>query len=421
MALKARFTFFFVLFVAGLNFIFSFLVYQQVQSHLISQGAKNLNRFLEHEIQHWEKDDVGHWTSQTKNLYLTVKKDGDVIFDSRPKKLPSEFNTRSIIKELEKDGYSFTAFYDTEELHSYLDTLKMLFLVTGIVMLLITAPLAYIAAWLLLLPFRVLAEATREFSAYNLSHRLVTPKHLDEYGLLVRSFNNLFERLQSSFNELQRYAQNVSHEFRTPLSVIAAQAESALRKEADSIHRQNALNKILRKARHLDGMASHLLALGDIRRWAQNDRNTVPIDVLNVSKEVALSIQKKPWAAEKTFSTFIEPSVSSTTHISEEIFTTVVGNLLENAFYFAKSRVNINIDNIDGYLELSIHDDGPGITIETLTQVFEPFFTQREGGHGLGLTIVKAAVEATKGKIKLSKSSNLGGLGAYVFFPLSKK
>lgn len=410
MTLKSKFTLLFVLLIGVLTFIFSVLVYEQVQSHLLSQAEDDLSRFLEHEIEHWKNSAQRHTSIPDRGIFFTVRKNGKLLWSTLPAKV-TDILSKTISREVGQDSFEYVAHHNLKEERSQLTALKAFLFAAGTIVFFLTAPLAYFAAWTQLFPFRVLASATRNFTADNLYRRLSVPKHTDEYGLLIRSFNHLFERLQGSFEELQRYAQDVSHEFRTPLSVIAAQAESALKKENDRQATKDALEKILNQARKLDQMAAHLLALGDVRRWARNECSK-PIDIEAASTDLAWTIQRKPWATEKGFSiTAHEMEQGTLVETNEELFVTVVGNLLENAFFFAHSKVSVSLEIVDSRLEVTVEDDGPGVSADNRRKVFEPFFTRRPGGHGLGLTIVKAAVEATGGEIYLEESV-LGGLMA---------
>jgi len=103
-----------------------------------------------------------------------------------------------------------------------------------------------------------------------------------------------------------------------------------------------------------------------------------------------------------------------------ELFTSVVGNLIENAIKYSKSRILIRYGRGTGGLSVQVEDDGPGIPEDKREQVFEPFFKRSDSrqtqGHGIGLSIVKSCVEVAKGKIGLGTSA-LGGLSVQVFLP----
>ena len=100
----------------------------------------------------------------------------------------------------------------------------------------------------------------------------------------------------------------------------------------------------------------------------------------------------------------------------------VIGNLLENAIRYATTKIVLNVRSLDDGIELSVTDDGPGISTEDLPHVFERLYVsrhqplERESGSGLGLAIVKELVTAMGGEAQIF--STLGsGTTIKVIFP----
>ncbi|RUM91166.1 MAG: hypothetical protein DSZ26_01485 [Thermovibrio sp.] len=98
-------------------------------------------------------------------------------------------------------------------------------------------------------------------------------------------------------------------------------------------------------------------------------------------------------------------------------FNSVVENLINNALYWAKNQVIVRIIGNKNFLELRVEDDGPGILEEDKERIFEPFFSRRSGGSGLGLSIVKKFVVENGGFI-LVKRSSLGGAAFILKIPV---
>ena len=100
----------------------------------------------------------------------------------------------------------------------------------------------------------------------------------------------------------------------------------------------------------------------------------------------------------------------------------VISNLLENAIRYANTKIVLNVRSLDDGIELSVTDDGPGISTEDLPHVFERLYVsrhqplERESGSGLGLAIVKELVTAMGGEAQIF--STLGsGTTIKVIFP----
>ena len=101
----------------------------------------------------------------------------------------------------------------------------------------------------------------------------------------------------------------------------------------------------------------------------------------------------------------------------------LLGNLLDNAFKWAESRVNCDITKDESHINLQIEDDAKGITPSALTQLTQRGIRLDESveGHGLGLAICRELVNSYDGKIDFEQSANLGGLSVTVKLPNTQK
>ena len=228
----------------------------------------------------------------------------------------------------------------------------------------------------------------------------------------------LLTRLEKSFNQTRRFAANASHELRTPLTVIRGEAELMLRRERSATDYQGALQSILAQAETLQGIVTNLLFLSDLERMEQ-EGNKTSIDVSKTVSET-LKILQQAHAAVLTTKSIEVLGVPTSYQGDRELFASVVGNLIENALKYAKSRVVIRYGKSSEGLSVMVEDDGPGIPEDKRELVFEPFFKRANSsttpGHGIGLSIVKACVEVARGTIGLS-TSVMGGLSVQVFLP----
>ena len=136
--------------------------------------------------------------------------------------------------------------YGYQNLNELRDTLVLLFLLGISVLFLAGFFLAYIA----LKPIRLLVRETEQITASKMSSRLPV-RNKDEIGELARTFNDLLERLEISFNAQKQFVNHASHELRTPLASLTAELDLALQKERTPIQYQDALENALSDARKI--------------------------------------------------------------------------------------------------------------------------------------------------------------------------
>jgi len=97
----------------------------------------------------------------------------------------------------------------------------------------------------------------------------------------------------------------------------------------------------------------------------------------------------------------------------------VVQNLVRNAIEAARSRVTIEVVRAERSVHLRISDDGPGMPDEVRSRVFEPFFSTKESGTGMGMSIVHSFVAMHEGRIEIETTSS--GTTIDVAFPTRRR
>lgn len=226
-------------------------------------------------------------------------------------------------------------------------------------------------------------------------------------------------------------ATSINHEIRNPLYIIQGLSQSFLANFSEGIFKDDAAalqksTEILTKteaqaARAVDIMKRFaMFAKQDVKQSPQTERvdlNQVLADVLPlVSHELELDkielIQKIPQD--------LSPVNADRRHLEEILF-----NLIVNACQAMKneasrdgqkSRIEISAEPQDGHVNLLVKDNGPGIPAESLKQIFEPFYTTKEQGTGLGLYVTRQLVEKNRGKITVTSKPG-GGTGFLLRFP----
>lgn len=284
--------------------------------------------------------------------------------------------------------------------------------------ILLVAVFSWFATTYSLRPLRRMIEKVQSMDAQHLHPRL--PGHgNDEIGELARTFNGFFERLQTSFNALRRFTADASHELRTPLSVMRTQMEVALSRERSASEYRSALGAALEDLARLQHLCELLLEL------ARGDAGSVEVEFaeINASELIEAWVDRfLPVAEEKNICVSITVGRDIILNADRRLLEIIIVNLLNNALTYTPEdgKIEVNLQ-VQDRLMLSVQDTGHGIPEEDRERIFERFVrlpgTRRSAnGAGLGLALVKWAVEAHQGEVHV-QPAQVRGSKFIVFLP----
>ncbi|MCP4606407.1 MAG: hypothetical protein GY847_38850 [Proteobacteria bacterium] len=281
-----------------------------------------------------------------------------------------------------------------------------------------------LATWLLIWPIvrqhRRLEHAATKIAAYDWKSRVKT-KYVPDMKPLARAFNQMANKTERVIASQRMLLKSVSHELRTPIARLRFGLELFMEKD-DRDSRQKHIENLEIDVIEMDSLIDELLTYA--RFEDQNSpvsRTTLVVpDVLQLISNSELAVRKTRIALEQTerLSKMFE-----VVYLDAEAFKRAIANLIRNAINHAKSKVLLDAWIVDNTLNVTVDDDGAGISEEMREKVFEPFvkLSDQSGGAskgtGLGLAIVKQAVEQHVGDISVS-SSPLGGSRFETRWPL---
>ncbi|MBE9128801.1 response regulator [Coleofasciculus sp. LEGE 07081] len=213
------------------------------------------------------------------------------------------------------------------------------------------------------------------------------------------------ERLLELDRQKTEFFQNVSHEFRTPLTLTIGPLESAVNQQQGLSYPQSEI--ALRNSRRLLRLVNQLLDLQrlDAGRMQSSFR---PCDLIEFVSQIIEAF--RPYCEKKEISLASQLIPCPPIYLDAEKFDKVLYNLLSNAMKFtnAKGRITIAIEPAGDHVRMRITDTGIGISKEQIPHLFERF-RQAEGslnrsyeGSGLGLALVKELVELHGGQISVN-------------------
>jgi signal transduction histidine kinase len=267
-----------------------------------------------------------------------------------------------------------------------------------------------------------MTNAAQEISATNLGRRLSLDGPDDELTELGRTLDDLFARLQASFESQRQFVANASHELRTPLAGQRTLLQVAL---ADPNADAQALRSTCEETLQLSGQQERLIdALLTLASSERGVEAWEPFDLAQLTKDVVHSRQQE---AERrgvqVNGMFGEVQAIGEAHLVESL----VANLLDNAIRHnvADGAVEVSTGAAPGGARLSVSNTGaviPAGDVERLFQPFQRLGAQRVGpadGHGLGLAIVEAIATA-HGATLVARPGPRGGLDVEVTFRVSR-
>lgn len=240
---------------------------------------------------------------------------------------------------------------------------------------------------------QITAAAERIGSGSDLSQRINLNKADPEIMQLAQTFDSMFSRLEKSFDAERQFTADASHELRTPAAAIIAQAEYALKQQAQPAEKDEALQKILAQARKMSRLLAQLLML------ARADANKIQFEIekfdfSEMAEIVIEETQQIAGAKEITVNAAIEPEVC--VEGDQTLLMRLLLNLLDNAVKYTENggKIDFTLHKEKGSVICSVKDTGCGIAPEELPKIWRRFY-QAESSHrnssgaGLGLSMVQ--------------------------------
>lgn len=293
----------------------------------------------------------------------------------------------------------------------------LLILATAIVAFLSAPPIAARIA-------RPLAALTGFARNFIREQRQVTPPDEGpaEVRELAAAFSQMIADLEKSRENLTRAAKlavvgemaaAMTHEVRTPLGILRSSAQVLMREPGLSEEGREVCGFIVSETERLNRLVSTLL---DSARPRQAEMQAV--DLVELANQAIAMLATQAGKQGVTLSGKMDAE-SVFAHCDREQMTQVLLNLMLNAIQIigAGGRIEVSVRQEAHQALLEVADNGPGIAPELAERVFDPFFTQRSGGVGLGLAVVRQIVLAHHGEIGVHPSV-MGGALFRVRLPL---
>jgi two-component system OmpR family sensor kinase len=252
-------------------------------------------------------------------------------------------------------------------------------------------------------PIVRLTGAMEEIGSEKLDRRLRW-KRGDELGRLAATFDAMLDRLQGAFARERQFISDASHEFKTPLTVINANAQLIRRwGDRDPVVRAESLDAIVDESARLAGMVGGMLTLAKADSGDQIPKEPLALNPL-VADIVAHARER---AAQSGLELRAELDPGGPYVLGDApLIRQLVSNLIDNAVKFTEAgEIVVGVRHEDGVALVSVSDTGIGIEAETAERLFDRFFrgdpshSRTIEGTGLGLAIVRSIAHVHGGTV----------------------
>ncbi len=270
--------------------------------------------------------------------------------------------------------------------------------------------------WLMtrsLQPVDEITKSAEGITSTNLSERLPVIRTGDELERLSVSLNRMIERLDDSFQHINRFSGDASHELRTPLTILRLELEEIVQNHRLDAWLADRIGSALEETHRMSQIVEKLLAISRL------DAGEVKMDKMRIDlgELAAFTADQMRLLAE-------EKSILLRSHVANGVYVEgdrtrlqqVIVNLIDNAIKYTQEggqvEVSVRRDLASAVLEVS--DNGAGISDQALPHVFERFYradkarSRASGGAGLGLSIAKAICTAHGAEIKMFSQEGHG-------------
>lgn len=293
-----------------------------------------------------------------------------------------------------------------------------------VVMLAASAAIGLWLSRLALHPVRMIQETASRIGSHNLTARIAVADVEDEISNLARLLNQMFDRLESAFNQTRRFTAEASHELKTPLSLVRLQAERLLVEGGLTPPQEEALQVQLEEIARLNHIIEDLLFLSRAEARAVT-LQCQPHDVHGYLEIFAADARVLAEARDVRFT--MEIAKNGRADFDAKWIRQVLLNLLANALNVSPpgARIMLHSALAHGTWRVALEDEGPGVPLEQRERIFERFVRLEangkpghgdQGGSGLGLAISRSIVDLHHGTIRAESAT--GGRGLRVVFEL---
>lgn len=405
----------------------------------LTSGIDGVAAFLQHKL---DMKDMDHLNDELREhsallprgkMFRVVRPDESIVYQPdmmvvvptvvpRPDKLREE--------SLEVKGRSYRTISRFATIGPYVfmiqvavDQTEYRELTTGLAwILLLSVPIvgllaAFAGHWMsgrALSPIDQITKTTNSIDARSLSRRLPLLGTNDELDQLSITINRMLDRIAASYERIEQFTGDASHELRTPVALIRSNAELLLMREDNHPKIKQGLSDIITESAYMTALIGDLLTLA---RGAE-ERSSSPIELIELGDPIRAILDRARSLASTREITIVCVSQSQIVPLRADpaMMERVLMILIDNAIRYTPpcGRIWLETWFDETRCGFIVRDTGIGIAQGDHDKIFERFFrvdtarTHRDGGYGLGLSIAKSLVDFHHGTIRVDSELGKG-------------
>lgn len=257
----------------------------------------------------------------------------------------------------------------------------------------------------------VLTNTVKNISTSSLNHRVDPDAMPTELAVLAKAFNQMLDRIETSFANMHRMSADMSHELRTPITNLIGQTELLLSYEHTEDDLRNTHSSNLEELQRIASLIENILFL------SRAESQLPDIDKQNI--DVAAEVNKvceyfQVLSEDKNIQITAEGHAKL--HANAVMFRRLMSNLVSNAVKYTPQNgyVRVSIKEENKNVIITVSDNGIGILAQHLPRLFDRFYrvddsrSAQIAGTGLGLSIVKSIVDLHHGSVSIESELNVG-------------
>ncbi|MGB3751246.1 MAG: HAMP domain-containing sensor histidine kinase [Arcobacteraceae bacterium] len=413
-SIKHKVLFWFIGIITVILFLFSFLLYSLLENVIhgdIKIEMENKTEFIQKNIiQDFNYDKIQLY-STLLDIEFVILKNNEIVYASdhfplERIELYKESENRFFIQKTKhntEDAVLSTKFTEPYkgEVILHLDEVNDLAEEMQEILLYLNPLLLLFLVWVgsnmldkILIPIKKLTNTVQNINISEMPKTIASTQENNEITQLIHSFNEMVERLQNGIDTLNNFNYDVSHELKTPITVVNAEIELCLRKNRDREYYENSMNVIRYEVAQIKKIIDELFLFTRYSKeniqatFKESFLDSILLDVLSKYENNAL---------EKRIHIEIKRIEHIKLQVNPLLINIIFSNLIDNAIKYTNhdKKITIELFSQNNQVCFSIEDQGIGIKKEHLKKITDKFYRVDESrnkniqGFGLGLSIVK--------------------------------